>query len=349
MPECGGFAATVGALACDAMGMWPRLVAVLVAGVLSLVPGALVRGAAAGEDARVAFAIGDPRITESSGLAASVRHPGVLWTHNDSGDSARLFALGPDGRVLATVRLAGVEARDWEAIATGRDDAGRPALFVGDVGDNLGSQRSVSVYRVTEPAALRDATVPARRYRLRYADGPHNAEALLVDPRSNRLYVASKQDEGGGLYLAPARLRSEAVNVLRRIAAVPATVTDGAFAPDGRTFVLRTYLDAHVYTAQGRPLDAFGLPLQRQGESITYSRDGRDVLVGSEGLRSEIWRIRLPDRARPPAPQQTRAAPDGAAPGDAPSRPWRTAGLAATAVIAVAALLAGALLLRRRS
>jgi hypothetical protein len=343
----GRSAATVGALACDAIGMWPRLVAVLVAGVLSLAPGALVRGAAAGEGARVAFAIGDPRIAESSGLAASVRHPGVLWTHNDSGDSARLFALGPDGRVLATVRLAGVDARDWEAIAAGRDDAGRPALFVGDIGDNLGSQRSVSVYRITEPAALRDATVPARRYRLRYADGPHNAEALLVDPRSNRLYVASKQDEGGGLYQAPARLRSDQVNVLRRIAAVPATVTDGAFAPDGRTFVLRTYLDAHVYTAQGRPLDTFGLPLQRQGESITYSRDGRDVLVGSEGLRSEIWRIRLPDQARPPAPQQSRAAPDRAAPGDAPSRPWRTAGLAA--VVAVAALLAGALLLRRRS
>jgi hypothetical protein len=190
--------------------------------------------------------------------------------------------------------------------------------------------------------------VPARRYRLRYADGPHNAEALLVDPRSNRLYVASKQDEGGGLYQAPARLRSGQVNVLRRIAAVPATVTDGAFAPDGRTFVLRTYLDAHVYTAQGRPLDTFGLPLQRQGESITYSRDGRDVLVGSEGLRSEIWRVRLPEAARPPPPGQTRAAADGSAAGDAPSRPWRSAGLAAMAV-GVAALLAGALKLRHRS
>ena len=329
--------------------MWPRLVAVFAACVLSMVPGAWVGGAAAGDGARVAFAIGDPRIAESSGLAASVRHPGVLWTHNDSGDTARLFALGPDGRVLAAVALAGVDARDWEAVAAGRDDAGRPALFVGDIGDNLGSQRSVSVYRVTEPAVLRDATVPARRYRLRYADGPHNAEALLVDPRSNRLYVASKQDEGGGLYQAPARLRSDQVNVLRRIAAVPPTVTDGAFAPDGRTFVLRTYLDAHVYTAQGKPLDTVGLPLQRQGESITYSRDGRDVLVGSEGLRSEIWRIRLPDEARPRTPQRSPVRPGEVAPRDATPPPWRTAGLVAAAVAAGATLLAGALLLRRRA
>jgi hypothetical protein len=316
------------------MVMWPRLVAVLAACVLSLVSGAWADGAAAGESTRVAFAIGDPRITESSGLAASVRHPGVLWTHNDSGDTARLFALGPDGRVQATLTLAGVDARDWEAVA---------------IGDNLGSQRSVSVYRVTEPAALRDATVPARRYRLRYADGPHNAEALLVDPRSNRLYVASKQDEGGGLYQAPARLRGDRVNLLRRIAAVPPTVTDGAFAPDGRTFVLRTYLDAHVYTAQGKPLDTFALPLQRQGESITYAHDGRDVLVGSEGVRSEIWRVRLPDKALPPAPRRSPAAPGAAAPREATPPPWRTAGLVVAAGTAGAALLAGALLLRRRA
>jgi hypothetical protein len=328
------------------MVMWPRLVAVLAACVLSLVPGAWADGAAAGDSARVAFAIGDPRITESSGLAASVRHPGVLWTHNDSGDTARLFALGPDGRVLATLNLAGVEARDWEAVAGGPAAARPPARLVGGRGDNLGSQRSVSVYRVTEPAALRDATVPARRYRLRYADGPHNAEALLVEPRSNRLYVASKQDEGGGLYQAPARLRGDHVNLLRRIAAVPPAVTDGAFAPDGRTFVLRTYFDAHVYTAQGKPLDTFGLPLQRQGESITYSRDGRDVLVGSEGVRSEIWRIRLPDKALPPAPRRSAAEPGAAVPGDTSPPPWRTAGLV---VAAGTALLAGALLLRRRT
>src|SRR4029453_3652398 len=106
-------------------------------------------------------------------------------------------------------------------------------------------------------------------------DGPHNAEALLVDPRSNRLYVASKQDEGGGLYQAPARLRGDRVNLLRRIAAVPPTGTDGAFAPDGRTFVLRTYLDAHVYTAQGKPLDTFDPPPPRPGAAIPPPHDLR--------------------------------------------------------------------------
>jgi hypothetical protein len=330
------------------MGMWPRLAAALAACAAGLVLVAPSGTAAAGDRAEVAFTIRDPRITESSGLAASQLHPGVVWTHNDSGDAARVFAVGPDGRVLATLRLAGVQARDWEAIAAGRDGRGRPALFVGDIGDNRGTWPSVAVYRIAEPAALRDATVPAVRYRLRYPDGPRNAEALLVDPRGNRLSVASKEPAGGGLYQAPARLRSDQVNVLRRVASVPSWITDGAFSPDGRTFVLRGYLDAYVYTASGRRLDSFSLPAQEQGESATYARDGRDLLVGSEGADSPVWRVRLPDAALPP--DDTASRPGG--PGS-PGGVVATARHASSWVLpAVLLLLAGALvagLARRRS
>ena len=225
-----------------------RLGAVL----LVLVGVALPAAAQQVEGAEVALRLQDPRIQESSGLAGSRRHPEVLWTHNDSGDGPRLYALGANGRTLATLTLAGAGARDWEALAPGRDGRGRPALFVGDIGDNQDLWPEVAVYRVTEPDRLRDATVPAVRYRLRYADGPRDAEALLVDPRSNRLYVATKSSDGGGLYRAPARLHTDQVNVLRRVARVPPVVTDGSFAPDGRSFVLRDYQGAFVYAAPGR-------------------------------------------------------------------------------------------------
>jgi hypothetical protein len=333
------------------MGMWPRLAAALAACAAGLVLVAPSGTAAAGDRVVVAFTIRDPRITESSGLAASQVHPGVLYTHNDSGDAARVFAVGPDGRVLATLRLAGVQARDWEAIAAGRDERGQPALFVGDVGDNRGTWPSVAVYRISEPAALRNATVPARRYRLRYPDGPRNAEALLVDPRSNRLYVASKDPVGGGLYEAPATLRSDQVNLLRRVASVPSWITDGAFSPDGRTFVLRGYLDAYVYTASGTRLDSFSLPAQEQGESVTYTRDGRDLLVGSEGADSPVWRVRLPDAALPPDGTASRpggpASPGGAGAGGAVAA-LRRAGPGVLLLVVLAAALVAGLVLRRR-
>jgi hypothetical protein len=270
------------------------------------------------EGAEVAVRLEDPRILESSGLALSGRHETVLWTHNDSDDGPRLYAVGSDGRTQATLNLGGAAARDWEGMAAGRDDRGRPALFVGDIGDNNGVWPEIAVYRVTEPATLGDATVPAVRYRLRYADGPHDAEALLVDPRSNRLYVASKDAAGGSLYRAPARLRSDQVNVLRRVARVPPVVTDGAFLPDGRGFVLRDYQGAHLYRAPGRRAGAFELPLQFQGESITATADGKSVLAGSEGPASEVWRVPLPDDLLAKLTPATQA-PPGAAP--APTGP----------------------------
>jgi hypothetical protein len=329
-----------------------RLAAGLVAA--ALLGLALPASAQQVEGAEVALRLEDPRILESSGLALSRRHPAVLWTHNDSGGGPQLYAVGSDGRTLATLTLAGAEARDWEAMAAGRDDRGRPALFVGDIGDNQDLWPEVAVYRVAEPARLRDATVPATRYRMRYADGPRNAEALLVDPRSNRLYVATKDPEGGGLYRAPARLRTDQVNLLHRVARVPPLVTDGAFAPDGRGYVLRDYQGAYVYTTPGHRVGAFPLPPQYQGESLAVTADGHAVLAGSEGLHSEVWRVPLPATVlariapaprRPPASASARATEPAAEAGSGSG--WGPL-LAVTAALALLAVAAAAVVRRRR-
>src|SRR5215203_1068814 len=58
-------------------------------------------------------------ITEASGIAASRMNSNVLWTHNDSGDSARVFAMTPAGTNLGTYSLTGAGATDWEDIAVG--------------------------------------------------------------------------------------------------------------------------------------------------------------------------------------------------------------------------------------
>jgi hypothetical protein len=328
--------------------MRSRLAAVLAAALLCL---AVPASAQEVPGAEVVMRLQDPRIVESSGMALSRRHPGVLWTHNDSGDRARLFAVGADGRTRAVLTLAGVAARDWEALAAGRDDRGRPALFAGDIGDNNGVWPEVAVYRVAEPAALRDATAAAVRYRLRYADGPRDAEALLVDPRGNRLYVATKSVTGGGLYRAPARLRSDRVNVLERVARVPPIVTDGSFAPDGRSFVLRDYQGAFVYAAPGRRVGAFELPIQYQGESIAVASDGRSVLAGSEGADSEIWRVPLPASLLARVTPPTTRAPAAGSPTDPPATPGgsRWLGLGAWLAGAVGAFVLLRAVLRRRT
>jgi hypothetical protein len=235
----------------------------------------------------------DPRITESSDLVASTLHPGLVWTTNDSGDSARIFGVDAKGRTVAVLHLRGARARDWEALAPGRFADGTRLLWVGDIGDNLSTWPSVRVYRVVEPKVLGDEDVSWTAYDLRFPDGSRDAETLLVDPADGRLYVVSKRVEGAAVYEAPATLRTDRVNVLRRVASAPALVTDGSFSPDGRTVAIRDYVWAYRATSIRGPWHRIDIPLEPQGESLTWAPDGQSLLIGSEGVRSIVWRVPL--------------------------------------------------------
>ncbi|MER7503299.1 hypothetical protein AB0L05_12940 [Nonomuraea pusilla] len=254
--------------------------------------------ALADEGPQKVFTFKDPRITESSGLAPSPTRDGVYYTHNDSSAAPVFYAVGSDGRTRATFRLRGAEARDWEAMAAVKDPAtGRGVLWFADIGDNQDSWPDVSVYRVDEPETLRDATLTATRYRLRYADGPRNAEGVMVHPGTGRLYVVSKQF-AGSVYAAPKKLRADRVNVLRRVAAAPIMATDAAYAPDGSSYVVRTYISATLYRPSGEMIARVSMPELKQAESIAYTRDGRYLLTGSEGANSPVYRVPIPARDR---------------------------------------------------
>ncbi|MEV6326205.1 WD40 repeat domain-containing protein [Streptomyces sp. NPDC051909] len=263
------------------------------------------------------FVIEDPRVTESSGLAASRAHPGIYWTHNDQ-DAPLIYGIDSrTGKTVATLTMKGVGTpRDMEAISVGPDGA----VYVGDIGDNLdGSWNHVWIYRFPEPKELRDQTVNATQYDVKYADGARNAEALMVHPKTGRVYIASKNEDGGGLYAGPERLDASRTNVFRRIGEVP-WVTDGAFSPDGGRLVLRGYLLAKEYAwKDGRLGDAgtpVGAPFQGQAESVTYTTDGSALMFGAEGKGSRVVRVE-----RASGPGHPSAKPTGAAPGGTPESP----------------------------
>ncbi|MEN3536400.1 hypothetical protein AAH991_14895 [Microbispora sp. ZYX-F-249] len=288
----------------------PRAVLALLAAAGAVVPGTAAR---ADDGDRPQFRIRDERVGESSGLAVSPTHKGIVYTHNDSGHGPQIYAIGPDGRTRATFTIGNAEARDWEGIAASTDRAtGRGVLWIADIGDNMdGAWPDVSVYKVVEPRTMEDATLRATRYRFRYADGPRNAEGVMVDPRSGRLYIVSKEFSGG-VYAAPAKLRADKVNVLRRVGPAPIMATDAAYAPDGSSFVIRTYFSASVYRSPGKLLAHVTMPPLKQAESIAYTRDGTALLTGSEGEDSPVYRVPLPGSARPspsPRPARTSARP----------------------------------------
>ena len=295
------------------------------------------RPVAAGPEPGVDRRMTDPRIGESSGLAGSPSHPDVLWTHDDSGNPPRLFALGPSGRVEATLRVTGVPDVDWEALAAFRDATGRALLAVGDIGDNLGNRQSVEVDVVAEPSSLEDAQVrPLLRLRLRYPDGPRDAETLLVDRGRGRMFVVSKGLLGSTVYVvpttgwsgrAPARPAIRSATLVRVGWTPLVLVTDGTLAPGGamllRTYGQLTVLDPppidegrHVLVAQATA----DLPDQPQGEGVTLSRDGRSALLSSEGVGQPVLRFPLPADLRS---AMTGSSPSASA---APTSPSRTSG-----------------------
>ncbi|MFJ8658314.1 WD40 repeat domain-containing protein [Streptomyces sp. NPDC093795] len=290
--------------------MRSALCALGAAAALVLLPAGHAR--AEGQEPDRDFTIEDFRVAESSGLAASRAHPGVYWTHNDQ-DAPLIYGIDSrTGKTVATLTMQGVGTpRDMEAIAVGPDGA----IYVGDIGDNLdGSWDHVWIYRFPEPKTLKDQKVAAKQYVVKYADGARNAEALMVHPKTGRVYIASKNEDGGGLYAGPERLSSSGTNVFRRIGEVP-WVTDGAFSPDGGRLVLRGYFSAREYGWKDGRVDgdgtSVGAPFQGQAESVTYTTDGSAFMFGSEGQSSKVVRVERQGATPPPSekPADTPGAP----------------------------------------
>src|SRR4051812_49239849 len=81
--------------------------------------------------------IANSAITEASGIAASRLNPNVLWTHNDSGNPAQIFAMTSTGATLGSYTLTGAGNTDWEDISIGPGPlANTQYIYVADTGDN---------------------------------------------------------------------------------------------------------------------------------------------------------------------------------------------------------------------
>lgn len=250
--------------------------------------------------------IKDERVRESSGIAPSRKDEGYYFTHNDSGDSARIFKFNLEGKVSRSYTISNAKAVDWEDMASATLD-GDPYLFIGDIGDNAGKRGSVQVYRVPEPGRRRRIEAD-QILDLRYPDGSHNAETLLVHPTTGDITIVTKASKTpAGVYFLK-RPATEGSYTMQRIGEITVEstiqggklITGGAWSPDRKTVVLRTYLGAIQYDASDptswfqHPIAQVRTGLELQGEAITFSLDGKKLITTSEGAPCPISEIDLP-------------------------------------------------------
>ncbi len=234
----------------------------------------------------VAFTIKDPRVVESSGLARDTA-AALYWTANDSGAGGAAYGVQPNGKVRGSLNY-GAQPQDVEAVAFHND-----RLYLGDIGDNSEQRDLVRVYYFDNPRA-NGLTVDYRAYDLRYPDGSHDAETLLVDGKG-RLFIVTKAAGKGGIYAAPKKPSRNGVNHLKRVGTAPALITDGTFLPGDQQIALLSYDSVRVIDADTyKTVATARIPRQPQAESMTVSLDAKSLLVGSEGKRSKVYEMPVP-------------------------------------------------------
>jgi hypothetical protein len=263
---------------------------------------------------KIVGTIDSKEIRESSGLANSPCQPDIIWTHNDSGDEAFLYALDKTGKKLATFKVAGAKNEDWEDLAIRKDSSGACFLYVGDIGNNERVKSEFTVYKVKAPtvSAATDSsrknplsTDAAEAIKFEYPDFRHDAETLLIHPQTGDIYVLTKRISGAaGVYKLKADYEPNKINKLEKIAdiTVPAIpnglLTGGDISPDGKRVVLCDYFAAYEIAL---PKDAKNFDeiwrqkpqkietgARAQGEAVAYSSDGKAIYATSEKKDSPL-------------------------------------------------------------
>ncbi len=235
----------------------------------------------------------DPGLDELSGLDSD----GDSWfATGDGGTSLSVAVLDPNDCSVRDERTAPADPYDVEDLALGADGE----VWLADTGDNQ---------RKRETAALHVMYPDGRSalHRLTYPDGPHDAEAMLLDARGVPHIVTKEPFGEAGVYRPSAPLVDGETVPLERVGSVQlgptatpggpvagsvasVVVTGGAVSVDGRTVALRTYTDAYVFPApEGDVVAALAspplripLPGEPQGEAVAFAPDGA-LLSASEG------------------------------------------------------------------
>jgi hypothetical protein len=265
-------------------------------------------------------------LKESSGLAVSLCQENVLWTHNDSGDVPAIYAIDMAGKLLGIWTVAGAEHKDWEDMGTRRDGSGKCWLYLADIGNTNGrGRKSHRIYRVEEPQLvpaspnlekeIAPETASAETLEFQYPDGSYDAEAMIVHPRTEEVYVLTKEkSKPSTIYkLAPAFGDSGMQMAVRvgefTVPTIPnGFLTGASIFPDGRSIAICDYAAGYEITLPDAASSfdeiwkqaprAFSLGNREQGEAIAYGVDRDTIFATSERKGGNLIEVKRQKNGR---------------------------------------------------
>ena len=252
------------------------------------------------------------QLDEASGLAASRKNPGYLWSHNDSGDKNRIFLFDTYGKGKYEFTIQGAENRDWEDMAVVKESDGSATIYVAHFGDNNSVYRSYAIYWIKEPVI--SASTPAlntisqvNKVTFTVSDGSRDMECLLVDQQSKDLFIISKRETQKQLYKIAAAImvagtttKAEFIQKLDNISQPFSNaalviqgfyITAGSVSPDNTEILVKNYLEIYYWKrkegetipqALARQAKTVPYQMEPQGEGITFAEDGGGYYTISE-------------------------------------------------------------------
>ncbi len=256
-------------------------------------------------------------IKESSGLVRSRKWPGIYWTHNDSGDQARIFPIRIDGSIVKPnnlgngeytgIHIRGAQNIDWEDIALDND----ANLYIGDFGNNWNNRRDLGIYVLKEPNPFERTNAPVLGWiPFEYPDQDqyppprekrnYDAEALFVV--NDQLYVLTKNRGNRKTHLYRfGTTTPDQVNPLVLLGEfdIRGKVTAADVSPDGAKLVVLTYNALWMFekttTASDSWLDGKvgWLPFKngKRCEGVSFSDDA--ILISNENR--DLFRVAISD------------------------------------------------------
>tara|TARA_X000001036_G_scaffold413236_1_gene427336 strand:+ start:53 stop:868 length:816 start_codon:yes stop_codon:yes gene_type:complete len=258
--------------------------------------------------------IDNSKINEASGIASSKINPKLIWVHNDSGDMARVYAIGLDGSYLGVLRLPGIIARDWEDMSIGpgpKDNT--DYIYIGDIGDNFSKKNKKRIYRFEEPEVnIESLSIPFNmkindvdKITFTYPDNKSDSETLMIDPLTRDIYIITKRESSPYIYSLPYPQSTSSIIVADLIGNLTISpkrpylmsdrIVSGDISRDGSMILIKTYYQiilinrnsklpfSSIIKEEQRVLDYIVEP---QGESACWSWDQSGYFTISEQVKN---------------------------------------------------------------
>ena len=235
------------------------------------------------------------KLSESSGLAYI---DGTLWTHNDSGGEAKLYAIDKsNGKILKTVTVTNASNVDWEDLAFNQN-----YIFIGDFGNNRGTRKNLKIYKIKRDDLKTKTEVEAETIEFSYAtqtdfksnpNTNYDCEAFVA--YENKLYLFSKNhgnkktdmyvlgtDTGVEVAEKVATFNTKALVTGASIDAKNRTLALVGYSTRGnpKSWIFSKFVDSDFFKGEQEKI-VWGTPAKAQIEGVTHMGKGK-LYISSE-------------------------------------------------------------------